>query len=264
MASIFDTMKTPSAVSGENPLTAPRAGTTQRIQDLIQGGKQNNQSGLALDTEEEQGALVEAKVGANLVKQEGDMATQRLQQKEQAQNQEFDFQAQDLEERRINSQLEIANKSSDLLMKNSQNFQELDVKKQKSIAMFSMSLARFSQSNYLDELQTEGQRQRLDSETQFREALQTSIFADEEELLKSDLTFRSILNADDRTFKDELAVLDIDISIGLATSRAAGQQASAMYDAAGKVIQGGIQAGAAYAGKSSKADPNTRAGGATG
>jgi hypothetical protein len=247
MASIFDSMSLPSAASTPNPLTAPRAGTTQRLQDLIQGGKQAPQQGLALDTEEEQGALNEARVGASLVQKEGDMMTERLKQKEVAQTQEFDFQAQDLEERRINSQLEIANKSSDLLMKNSQNFQELDMKKQKSIAMFSMSLARMSNSNYLDELQMEGTRHRLDSEMQFREALQSSIFSDEEELLKNDLNFKSILNADERNFKDELAELDIDLSIQLSQSKTAGEQASTMYRAGGQVLQGGIQAGTAYA-----------------
>ena len=261
-ASIFDTLSVPSSAAGTSgvpPTSAatPRAGTTQRLGDLIQGGKANSlggaQTGLALDTEEEQGALTEAQAGAKVVQKEGDMMTQRLQQKEQAQNQEFDFQAQDWEERRINSQMDIANKSSELLTRNEQNYKELDVRKQKSIAMFSMSLARFSQSNYLEELQTEATRHRLDNEVAFKEALQTSIFADEEQLLKDDLNFKSILNADDRTFKDEMAVFDIDLAISISASSASAKEASTTYAAVGEVVKAGVQIGAQAASTSTAA-----------
>ena len=241
--SLLDSLKQPEVV---NTIAAPRAGTTQRLQDLIGGNKQSPQQGLALDTEEEQSALGDAKVSAGLVKQESSMADTRLKQKEEVQNQEFNFQAQDLEEKRINSQLEVANKSSDILTKASQNFTELNVKKQKSIAIFSMTLARFSHTDYLEKLQMEGQRQRLDSELSFKEALQASIFKDEEDLLRNDLNFKSMINADERAFKEDIAIMDIDMAIGLASRAAEAGQSATMYKAAGQGIQGTIQAGTAY------------------
>jgi uncharacterized membrane protein YebE (DUF533 family) len=80
----------------------------------------------------------------------------------------------------------------------------------------------------------------------FNEELQRSVWADEIEILNSDFSFKSTLRADERTFEREMANMDLDTAIALASSA---NQAAGMTQALtglGGLASAGIQGYAAY------------------
>lgn len=68
---------------------------------------------------------------------------------------------------------------------------------------------RLQDTKYLDNLQREGARQRLDNDMQFKQELATSVLGDNKQLLEKELGNKSLLDVNARDFNKSMANMDV-------------------------------------------------------
>lgn len=153
------------------------------------------------------------------------------------------------------SQSEIAlkergyQKLSEILDNFAQNKDKLSLDKKKAQVEQAGFLLRLNNEKYITKLQIEGKKARLQNELQFKESLTLAIFAEERELLQSNLGFQSLINAEQREFRSKLEYMSLEQSMELADIKAAGKNAAAKYQAIGSIISGTVGVGGALAGR---------------
>ena len=94
---------------------------------------------------------------------------------------------------------------------------------------------------YVFDLQQQGQKQRLDDDLAFKEALQKSIYEDMHKLAQDDIKFKEMMNADGRDFDMKLAKMGMDDALKLAAMESDAANQQALFSALGTL--GGIGAG---------------------
>jgi hypothetical protein len=93
------------------------------------------------------------------------------------------------------------------------NRRQLDLNKDKArLEQLGFSM-RLGNDKYLQELDRQAKMANLSDAMSFEEELYRTIFADEEELLRDNLDFRALLAADERTFRDELSQISLDMAL---------------------------------------------------
>ncbi len=181
-------------------------------------------------------ALAEVAGQEQQLQQAEQMQAAQVDQAQRQQEQQFQFQAQDQEERALNSRIEWSNQAKQLVTQFSRDNTRMDLSETKAAVEFSATLMRLSNDSYVEQLQMEGRKRRLDDEVSFKEALTEAIFNDEIDFLTDDLNFRSIINAEKREQMEWIASFDLDYAIRLAEASAAAQQATQKYQAIGEGV----------------------------
>lgn len=97
---------------------------------------------------------------------------------------------------------------------------------------------------YVDSLQSEGRRKRLDDAISFKQELQNEVFRDQESLIRDQQVFQSMMNASDAQFQKELAKMGIDVSNEIIKNEMKAAETAAKFGAAANVAGAGIQAAA--------------------
>jgi len=177
---------------------------------------------------------------------QGQLAAAQLEQQEAKQQQQFEQRKAALNEEELNIRQQMQNKTQEILMDFSQRKGELDFKENSSRVQFAMAAMRMSNDDYLDQLEVEGARSRLNDQAAFEWELTQSIMADEMELFKNDLSFKAAMNADDRGFKEYLFEMDMNTAIELAALGAETAEVISQYEAAGQIISGAASATGTY------------------
>lgn len=173
---------------------------------------------------------------------QGEVAAAGLEQQAKEQEQQFQQRTAMLDEQALNSRQQMLNKTQEILQDFSQRRGELDFKENSSRVQYALASLRMSNDDYLDRLEAEAARSRLDDQTAFEWELTQSIFADEMELFKNDLAFKHSMNADERAFRDYLAEIDIDQAIQLSGMDIQAAETAAQYKAGGEFLSAGVQA----------------------
>lgn len=106
---------------------------------------------------------------------------------------------------------------------------------------------RLADKKYTDKLEMEGQRQRLDNELAFKEALQKSIFGSNTDLLTQGLGNKSVLEASDREFAERMGQMDIETALKFADNEMRDAKQAATIGAVGSLATAGIGAYGQYA-----------------
>lgn len=99
---------------------------------------------------------------------------------------------------------------------------------------------RLSDKQYLDKLEAEGAKKRLDSDLGFKEELQKSIFGSNTDLMKESLGNKDVLAADNREFAQALASIDINAALQMASNEAKDAKAASMIGAVGGLANAGV------------------------
>jgi len=99
--------------------------------------------------------------------------------------------------------------------------------------------ARLADEKYSYQLADEAKRRRLTDARQFDIALKESIFDEEIDLMKNDLKFRQLMDADEATFQRMLADMDIDSAFALASQQRKDENRSQMISGATEVLSKG-------------------------
>lgn len=101
---------------------------------------------------------------------------------------------------------------------------------------------RMGDQKYLDQLEMEGQRKRLDNDLNFKEEMQKSIMGSNDELLKKSLGNTNIMAANDRDYAKALSAMDINAALEMARNEAKDAKAAAMISGVGGLATAGIAA----------------------
>ena len=164
----------------------------------------------------------------------------------QAQQQQFDQQTLQLKDQRANIQSNFNRQISGILQGFQQQGEQLDLTKRKAQVEQLGFLMRLGNDKYIDKLQAEGQRSRLDSSINFKEALQMSIFEDEIDLFNDDLEFRRLMAADEREFEKLVSTMNLDFAKSVARAEARQASTTMAFQGVSSLISGGAKAVQTY------------------
>jgi len=250
MTSLMDTIKTEMGGPAAKP--KPELGTTNQISKLlaaksgkamIPGASGPRQSALgeriaARETELGQKALGEQATitGEQQAQQSADI-TQRSEQQDTR-----------FEEQRATQRATFDRQANTLLDNFIRDNKVLETSKDiQNIEQVGAGL-RLNNKKYIDNLQMEGQKSRLDDKLEFKAKLAQDIFADSEDLLMSQYSFDTIMKADDREFAEEIGKIDAAAALDMASKEIDAANAQAKWGAVAGAVDAGVKAVATYKG----------------
>lgn len=123
---------------------------------------------------------------------------------------------------------------------------QLDLDKNRAAANQVTQNLRLSNSQYIDQLQREGARARLDNDIEFRKQLAETTFGNNIDLLQQRLGNKSILSANSREFSKLLSNIDAETASSLFASEMAGAKTNALYGGVGALSTAGVGAYGTY------------------
>lgn len=246
---LFDAIKQSLAAPKPAAQSAPATDQTLLASSLLSaksGKAAAPSSGPQMSTLQEQMAAGQARAAEDAVLQEGKQAAVQLGMAAEQQEKEVLASKRQLGEQELKVMDDFQRTSESILRDFQRSGQQLDFTKQKArMEQLGVNL-RLSNQKYMDELQDNGRRARLDNAVRFKEELTKTIFADETELLNNDLSFRALLRADDRQFQDAMAQMDLDYALQLAAAENKQANQQAMWQGIGGLTQAGIAGYGAY------------------
>lgn len=101
-----------------------------------------------------------------------------------------------------------------------------------------------SDRKYVDKIQIEGDKRRLDDAVQLKSAIMYATFEEQIDQLNEDTEFQRSLNADDRTWTEYLATIDPEAAIQASLMSYKSQQSQKAYEG---MAEGVVTAGKTYA-----------------
>ena len=129
-------------------------------------------------------------------------------------------------------------------------------------------LARLSNDEYINKLQMEGQKARLDDENKFKIEYAKQAFQDQKALVQDNLKFEAMMNASDREFEESLARMSVDDVIRIVEENQKAAREQERISGWQSIISGGlVTGGGAYAdakkdtGEQSQQQPSSGGGG---
>ena len=165
-----------------------------------------------------------------------------LGQQEQSLRDSQDFKNRVLSDEQLASREKYLDTQRNILTEYSSGQRQLDLNKDKAkLEQLGFSM-RLSNDKYLNDLEQRARVADLSNAVNFEEELTRSIFADEEELFRNDLDFRAMIAADQRTFQDEMAQMDINMALSMAEASNKALSEKQMWDGIGGLVQAGASA----------------------
>lgn len=241
MANLLDTIR-------QNSQQLPEQGMTDessRLQGLLRAksGKAIEGAPVAASSLGEQQAVtqtnqtIQQQVQPQAAIQGAQQATQQagIQQQEQQQTAE-------IKQQRRFDDMRTQLQTQQLLNDLQRDRDTLDMRKDGARLEQLASNLRLQDKQYVDNLQREGQKRRLDNSLQFNEALTQSIFDDNQKLLEKNLDGQSVLNANDREFRKALAQMGADDAYSMFREQQKAAQQQQMWQSLGALTTAGIGA----------------------
>lgn len=233
---------------GLNPLPAPTQ--TSQVQQLLTTKATGRATGPTAAPKatniQEQIALNQARLQQQELQQAGREAGSALGLQAAEADQQYQQSRAELDEKQISSQEQYQRQAEAVFRDLARGTREIDFQRDSAKAEQVGFQLRLSNDRYVNNLKLEGMRSRLNSEIAFKEALTVSIFAEEEALYRSNLSFKSMIDANDRAFNERLSEMDIELAIELASAEAKGQAMSNTISGFTQAFKGGVQAYSAY------------------
>jgi len=271
MASLLDTVKQNStalsaATPASNPLlsatglqptggegtlgTAKLMAVGQTGKDVGLGGQTPQMSSLG-----ERLASLQTLNQAKEVTQQAQLQGVSLDQQKEQMQQEFSQANTQLNENQVAANEQFNQQLKGMLFEQENQLRSLDLTKDKARMEQMGFMLRLGNTQYVDQLQSEGKKARLDNSVSFNENLQRSIFADEMDLFSNSLEFRNYMYSDARDAQKQLADLDIDFAMQVAMSDNKAAGAQMMWSGVGNVVGTGMSYAAKS--KSKPGEPDT-------
>lgn len=250
---LLDTIRTNSALTqqGQTDETA-KLGTLLRARS----GKSLSAPTISSSNLGEQSAV--AQTNSTLQNQVAPTAAlQNAQQQQQSSaiTQQAGQQMSDIAQSRRFDDAQSKLKTDQLLSDLERNKGQIDVNRDKASLEQAAFQLRLQNQNYVQDLQREGARARLDNDVGFKQAIaDQSLNINNQELLQKQLGNKSILSASDREFKQAMAQMGVDTAYDMFTNEAKAQKERAIYSSIASLAGASMGAGANYADNSSKQD----------
>lgn len=247
-----------AGTSGLNPTTGEQTQQVANLTATAQTGKDlapATGGGSRLSAVGEKLASLSTLIGAKQIQTQSDLTNRSAEQQSAGMEQAQQASLAQVTQQRVDMQQDFNNKVSGMMQDQRLNLQQLDLNKDKARLEQLGTQLRLGNQQYIDKLQTEATKARLDNSVEFNEQIQRTVFSDEESLFANNLTFRSIVKANDRDSEKALANIDIDFALAMAASSNAAANASGMWSGVGNATAAGLGAAAQY--KSSPSNPGT-------
>lgn len=119
----------------------------------------------------------------------------------------------------LNMRQNMQEQTAKLLQSHEQNRDKVSIGRYKSNSELLGFTLRLQDTEYVDKIQMEGKKARLDNSIAMKEAIQNAVFKDEIDLFQSSIYFKQLLNMDARQFQQALSTMDIDSAMKLASSQ---------------------------------------------
>ena len=233
---------------GLAPLPAPTQ--TSQIQQLLTTKATGRATGPTAAPKatniQEQMAINQARLQQQELQQAGREAGSALGLQAAEADQQYQQSRAELDEKQISSQEQYQRQAEAVFRDLSRGTREIDFQRDSAKAEQLGFQLRLSNDQYVNRLKMEGARSRLNSDIAFKEALTVSIFAEEEALYRSNLSFKSMIDANDRSFNERLSEMSIELALELASAEAKGQAMSNTISGFTQVVKGGVQAYGSY------------------
>lgn len=219
------------ATTGKEAAGVPGAATASLTADLAQleGQKQQEQ-----------------------LQQQAQAAELQQQQKEEESWMQLKDQELDVRNQAIQVKQNFNSKVAELLADFKQRGDDLDLEKQKAQIDQITQMMRLSDDKYVTGLKMEGARNRLQNKAAFAEAAMKSQFDNQLNLIRDDFEFKSLLKADDRTFKLKLEQMGLAQALEILDTEMKGAREALMYRSIGSGVDTAIAAGEKIASKQDK------------
>ena len=177
-----------------------------------------------------QAAVNLTQAGAAQQAQEGLMASQQLAQQEALLSQQKKQEQQQLAQQQKETQSQIQGRKEELFQDFNQGKVDLQTQEGKAKAEQLGFLTRLSADKYVNQLQTEGAKSRLDQGLNFEEELTKSIFGDQMDMLKDSYDFKTLYNMNQRDFDKEMKAMSLENAIRVAKQEAKAEGKRKMWE----------------------------------
>lgn len=239
------TIATPDG-SAMNPSAAGGTDQTSLVSSLAQAktGKAAPANGSsvprasALGEEQAQSQTTSA---LDSLRQQGQLQSQQIGQAEEKQDTAAKLEGRQLDQRELEIADQYSRQTDQILADYQRNREKLDVTRNKARAEQLGFNLRLGNQKYMDDLKDAGRRGRLDNSLRFRDEINRTVFRDEQDMFTDDLAFHSLMRADQRTFTEQMASMDIDYALKLAETDNKQANQSMMWSGVGGLTQAGIQ-----------------------
>jgi len=230
--------------------------TTSQLATLLRAksGKAVGAPATALSTQQEQAAVAQTAQAMQPVQQAA--VTQQASQEQQSRDLEQKRQQQvtDIAQSRQANQLKAQIDTNRILQDLEQGKGKVSLDKYKAgLEQVGQNL-RLNNREYIDNLQREGARARLNDKIQFEEQLNRSIFQDNKQLLEKQLGNKSILNTNDREFSIKMEQMGVQTAYDIFRNDLKSQKETATIAGAGGLVKAGIGAYGTYEEKKEAAE----------
>jgi hypothetical protein len=146
----------------------------------------------------------------NQVAPAAELQNNQLQLQADEQQQSADLQKADVDQRRNIVQQQAQNKLGELMQSFGQQRQELDLKRDRAQVDQIMTTARLANKQYVDQLEEEGRKLRLDNAADFQNQLLDTTFENNSSLIKSKIGADNVLRSTDRQYQQRLSQITVD------------------------------------------------------
>lgn len=236
MASLLDALKEGMTKPGSE--TGGQTEFAQRLLSAKQTGKLAKGTGPSRATEGERIADSVASQEQGAVRQGALSQLEELQTKSDqiAAQAEQTAARQDLQMEDIVQQNQI--KTADMLEQIRQQEGQLTAQQRGARLEQAAFNLRMSNEEYLNNLQDEGKKKRLDNQIDFKTELQRTIFADQQSLLEDDLAFKEMMAMKDAEFQKLIANIDINAALQVASDAASAANQTSIWSGVGGLASG--------------------------
>jgi hypothetical protein len=236
------------------PAQAPGqvTGQTEALQRISQAasGKAVPGAGMgtgpARSTQAELAVVDQVKRGQDELFKQNQMQQLALAQEQKSIQDQADFKNRLLSEDQLAARDKYLTTQERILNEYSNNQRQLDLNKDKArLEQLGFSM-RLSNDKYLQELDRQARMANLSDAVAFEEEMYRTIFADEEELFRDNLDFRALMAADERSFRDEISQISLDMALDLSRAENKALSQKQMWDGIGGLMQAGAYGYAAF------------------
>jgi hypothetical protein len=223
----------------------PVGGYTNQLQQLIQaktGKAPVATTGPRRTNLLEQQAAAMGRAETTQLLGEAQLAQAGQQQQMNIQQQQAQQQAQQMEQGVQEKKAALRAKADELYANVKTSYAEMDTSRK--VAAFEQLGFMYSLSNdkYIDRLNTEATKRRLENKIQEELALKAAVFSEQLDLLKSNLQFKRMIDLQEDRMLQALNAMDIEMAIQIAAADTAAEARKANYkvmsEASGKLIEG--------------------------
>ena len=246
-------MATPGSAQGAALGGGPTGGeNTAQVQALTATAATGKEATQGIGGNPKLSSLSEKLAGMNnllnmqQLQQQGTMQSTAQAQQAQAQMQQFTQASGTMDIQRANAMQDWSNQASAIMTNQADEIKKMGLADDKSRAEQLGLMLRLSNEKYVTQLNDTAAKARADTTQGFQIALKNSVFAQETDLLNTNLQFRNFMNQDHREAVKGLASMDLGFAMAIAAADNKAAAAGMMWSGAGQVASAGAQAYASY------------------